>query len=350
MKKNILLAVLLCCTFLSAYADKPQNINGTSYFLPKTGLKFTILTEKTTYTPGEFSQYAERYLKQPAGNQPETTYRILGIRLSTYGIADTSKLFTASIDSKHNIMSIYKDDNGVLLAVNDRPNPPAPDNSFKPAPKPARLNPNDFLSQDILSAGSKAKMAELAADEIYDIRDSRTQLTRGQADNMPTDGQQMRIMLNSLNTQEAALVQMFNGITDKDTLEIPVEFVPDKEVEKEVLFRFSKYFGIVDADDLSGVPYYITVVNQHNVPVNTTTVGKDEKIKDDAGIWVNLPGKISVKLYQGEKLLENFETYVAQFGRTEPMMGELFSKKMETKVRLNPATGNADSINTELRK
>ena len=47
---------------------------------------------------------------------------------------------------------------------------------------------------------------------------------------------------------------------------------------------------------------------------------------------------------------ENFETYVAQFGRTEPMMGELFSKKMETKVRLNPATGNADSINTELRK
>ena len=140
------------------------------------------------------------------------------------------------------------------------------------------------------------------------------------------------------------------GITDKDTLEIPVEFVPDKEVEKEVLFRFSKYFGIVDADDLSGVPYYITVVNQHNVPVNTTTVGKDEKIKDDAGIWVNLPGKISVKLYQGEKLLENFETYVAQFGRTEPMMGELFSKKMETKVRLNPATGNADSINTELRK
>jgi hypothetical protein len=36
MKKNILLAVLLCCTFLSAYADKPQNITGTSYFLPKT--------------------------------------------------------------------------------------------------------------------------------------------------------------------------------------------------------------------------------------------------------------------------------------------------------------------------
>ena len=348
--KNVLLATLLCCTFMSAFADKPQTINGTSYFLPKTGLKFTIITEKTTYTPGEFSQYAERYLKQPAGSQPETTYRILGFRLSTYGIADTSKLFAASIDTKHSIMSINKDDNGVLLAVNDRPNPPAPDNSFKPAPKPARLNPNDFLSQDILSAGSKAKMAELAADEIYDIRDSRTQLTRGQADNMPTDGQQMRIMLNSLNTQEAALMQMFNGITDKDTLEIPIDFVPEKEVEKEVLFRFSKYFGIVDADDLSGVPYYISVVDQHNVPANTTTVGKDEKIKDDAGIWVNLPGKISVKLYQGEKLLENFEAYAAQFGRTEPMMGELFSKKMETKVRLNPATGNADSISTELKK
>lgn len=350
MKKTILLATLLCCTVLTAHADKPENINGTSYFLPKTVLRFTVLTEKTTYTPGEFSQFAERYLKQPAGSQTEESYRILGIRMTPYGIADTKKLYTASIDSKHNIFSIYKDESGVLLAVNDRPNAPAADTSFKPAPKPARLNPNDYLSQDILSAGSKAKMAEMAAEEIYDIRDSRTQLTRGQADNMPTDGQQMRIMLNSLNTQEAALVQMFSGITEKDTIEVSVDFTPDKEVEREILFRFSKYYGLVDTDDLSGVPYYISIVNQHNVPANTTTIGKDEKIKNEAGIWVNLPGKISVKLYQGEKLLDNYETYVAQFGRTEPMMGELFSKKMETKVRLNPATGNADSINTELRR
>ena len=32
------------------------------------------------------------------------------------------------------------------------------------------------------------------------------------------------------------------------------------------------------------------------------------------------------------------------------MIGELFSKKMETKLRLSPITGNVDSINTELKK
>ena len=86
------------------------------------------------------------------------------------------------------------------------------------------------------------------------------------------------------------------------------------------------------------------------MPTNSATVGKGEKIKNESGIWVNLPGKMTVNLYQGEKLLDSYETYSAQFGRTEPLMGELFSKKMETKVRLSPVTGNVDSINTEIKK
>jgi hypothetical protein len=59
---------------------------------------------------------------------------------------------------------------------------------------------------------------------------------------------------------------------------------------------------------------------------------------------------MTVNLYQEEKLIETYDVLSAQFGRTEPMMGELFSKKMETKLRLSPITGNVDSINTELKK
>ena len=40
------------------------------------------------------------------------------------------------------------------------------------------------MNQEILSAGSNAKIAELTAEEIYDIRDSRTALIKGEADNM----------------------------------------------------------------------------------------------------------------------------------------------------------------------
>ena len=312
--KKILLAAILGCGILSANADNPVT-DGSSYFLPKTALRFTLLLEKTTYTPGEFSQYAERYLKKPAALEEQKTYRILAVKMTPYGIADTSKVFMANIDTKHNITSLYKDDNGVLLAVNCDPKETTPVTHFKAAPKPVKRNPYDYLSQEILSAGNKSKMAELTADEIYDIRDSRSQLTKGQAESMPTDGQQMRLMLNSMDAH-----------------------------------RFSKHFGCVEKDDLAGVPFYIDIYDQHNVPANSATVDEGEKNKNDAGIWVNLPGKMTVNLYQEEKLIETYDVLSAQFGRTEPMMGELFSKKMETKVRLSPITGNVDSINTELKK
>ena len=46
-------------------------IDGSSYFLPKTALRFTLLVEKTTYKPGEFNQYAERYLKKPVPSEEQ---------------------------------------------------------------------------------------------------------------------------------------------------------------------------------------------------------------------------------------------------------------------------------------
>ena len=43
-------------------------------------------------------------------------------------------------------------------------------------------------------ASSTAKMAELVAKEIYNIRESKNALLRGQADNTPSDGAQLKIM------------------------------------------------------------------------------------------------------------------------------------------------------------
>ena len=36
-----------------------------------------------------------------------------------------------------------------------------------------KINPRDFLTEEILMAGSTAKMAELVAKEIYNIRESK---------------------------------------------------------------------------------------------------------------------------------------------------------------------------------
>ena len=53
------------------------------YYLPRTAVKLHLLIEKTTYTPGEFNQYAERFLRTPRGGEAFSTYRIIDMTLRT---------------------------------------------------------------------------------------------------------------------------------------------------------------------------------------------------------------------------------------------------------------------------
>ena len=89
-------------------------------------------------------------------------------------------------------------------------------------------------------ASSSAMMAELVAKEIYNIRDSKNAIIRGQADNMPKDGEAMKLMLANLEAQEAAMLEMFTGTTDRETKKYTLRLVPNKDLNKQVLFRFSK--------------------------------------------------------------------------------------------------------------
>lgn len=349
--RNKSILVLALSSLFSVGATAQNVTEGASYYLPKTAVDFSILIEKTSKEPGDLCMYAERFLKKKdVATEPETTYRILGIKMSSRGVPDTAKVFTPAIDTKHSIASVKVDEQGIIMGVNAEVTPPEPAAGFVAAPKPMPLNARDYLTQDILSAGSMAKMAELTAQEIYDIRESKSQLNKGQADFMPKDGEQLRIMLNNLNTQETALLQLFEGTTVKDTVETVITIVPEKATEEQLLFRFSSKFGLTDTDDLAGAPYYIKVEDLHKTVSNTATVEGAKKGRDDANIYANLPGKIKITLYKSDQELGSKEFYAAQFGKTLPLDNELFGKKLFTSLIYNPVTGNVDTIKTEMVK
>lgn len=322
-----------------------QSVEGTSYTLPKNGIRFTVRVEKTQYTPGRFCQYAERYLKKNVGQESATTYRVVSIDADQMAMPDTSKRFTLVVDKKHTITKVTCSPGGQLLAINaDAATATLPERKFTPAPKPEPLNPNDFMTEDILNAGSTAKMAELTAKEIYDIRDSRNSLSRGEADNLPKDGAQLKLMYDNMNRQEQALSQLFYGTTTKDTTQAQMDFWPAKEGQ-DILFRFSKYYGLVDSDDLSGEPYYINVADLHTA--KAPVVSEEEKKKEDKGdigLRVNVPGKIKVVVANGEKPVKQLEMNAAQFGYVESLSGELFGKKQTSEIVLDPLTGGVKSI------
>ncbi len=343
MKKPLFTICLSWLFTLLAMAQAP--FEGMSYYLPKTEMQFKLLVEKTTYEPGQLCMYADRYMKKPDVSQkPSVTYRILDMNMSLVGVPDTAKHYVLSMDRKYSVGEVHLSDNGILLAINDQPkvaNQPKP---FLPARKQTRLNPQDYMNEDILTAGSMAKMAELTAQEIYDIRESRNMLQRGQADFMPTDGEQMRIMMQGLDLQERALRQAFEGITERDTSEVVISYVPTHPVERELLFRFSSRLGIVDVDDLGGAPYYISIEQEQQAAADTENAKKN---KDDIGLNVNMPAKIKATLFQQEKPIASHSLYVGQMGQTENLSGALFGRKQTVRMTLNPITGALESIKEE---
>lgn len=340
--KKLISSIFLCVSSMITFAQE----GNVQYYLPKTQIKFHVLVERTRFIPGEYADYAERYLREKASDTERTTYRIVSVDKSFGAIPDTTKHHELSIDRKHSILNLTYNDGYILAAINGVAKHVAERSSFKPAPQRKALDPKEFLSEEILSAGSNAKTAELIAKDIYDIRESRNSLSRGEADFMPKDGAQLRIMLQNLDRQEAALKLMFCGVTYKDTVEKTITFTPSAEVNNAILFRFSEKLGIVDSDDLAGAPIYVNVEDEHIMPAPSPYFANEKDLKK-AQIFVNVPGKIKVTVKGANKTFAAFETFAPQFGNEQALNPELFGKKAITKLILTPLTGAIESIETQ---
>lgn len=332
-----------CAILLASVATHAQEA---TYHLPKTAVKVSVLIEKTTFTPGDLAVYSQRYLKKKAEMTAAESYRIIDAKLSLAAVPDTSRIYKARLENKLNIQKFDLSDDNILLAINAEGRRAEQAEPFEAAPQAPALDPYKYLDRDILSVGSKLKMAEMCADEIYEIRDSRNELTRGQADYMPKDGEQLSIMLSNLETQERAIRQLFEGVTLRDTTQVVLTYVPEKGREREILFRFSEHYGLVDADDLSGDPYYMVVEDLKSMPERIVEQGKKAP-KDETGIWIALPGKVRVSMEDMTKQLSAIEFSAAQFGEVENLNAPLFSKKVETRLVLNPYNGGIESIESQ---
>ena len=187
------------------------------------------------------------------------------------------------------------------------------------------------------------KMAELTANEIYDIRENRSLLTKGQADFMPSDGEQLRLMLEKLDQQEEALLQLFKGTEASETHTFTLTYIPMPTKTDDVLFRFSKHYGLVPSDDVSGEPYTITLKDLKTLPAEAvTTDQKNKKPVEDLRYIV--PSRVLVKIAGAQRELFSASFPMAQYGRVEHLGGELFNKKTTTHVLLVPETGGIAKI------
>ncbi|MCM1313423.1 MAG: DUF4831 family protein [Roseburia sp.] len=310
---------------------------GINYALPRTRVRIDVTALRIHYTPGEFARYADRFLN--IGNvrkSEESKCMVVSMNIEQEGVPDTSKVYTVKLKDKTVAPLVQLTDDGVLVAVNTKSDIAAKVCWDEERKTEHGLNSKEYFTADILAATSTAKMAELTAAEIFDIRDSRSAIMRGQADEMPKDGASLKIVLDGLNKHEEALMQLFVGYTDTVTYTRSFYVDPQGDIDKQVCFRLSSKLGFVDADDLSGEPYYISIKNLGTVP---TVSDKDSEKKKIAGLVYNMPGTAQVKIFNPDKTFVDKEMVFGQFGVVDVLSTTLFNKDATTKVTFNPVTG-----------
>lgn len=353
--RYILAALLLCLSLPAAAQTEVEEYRpgvtaeGITYFLPQTRLRIALTVMRTHHTPGEFARYAQRYMRLADAPQSEyDEWQIQSVSITPYGVADKTKAYSIKHNFKTSAPLVRLASDCRLLSVNSadfEADPQLPVPSVTPV-KNSRPAADNYKTEEILSAGSQAKMAELTANEIYDIRENRSLLTKGQADFMPKDGEQLKLMLANLDEQEEALMQTFRGTETQEVHVLVYDIQADKGIERRLLLNFSKYLGAVDNDDPAGSPVYISLTPADQLAViEPEADGKKKKEPNDLRYLI--PGTATVKVFTADRELASKEVAMAQLGRTEHLGGELFNKKYTTRVILSPVTGGIVRIEAD---
>lgn len=342
MKRNILIAMTFGLSLVAAAQTQVTEFNpgiaanGVNYTLPKTVLKVDASAVKVVYTPGEFAKYADRYLHlKGVAVEPSTTWSVTSLSVYQEGVPDTSKVFTVRLKDKTVAPMVQLTSSGILVAVNthaDVDEHTLPDVCTTHHQMDAR----QYLTEDILSATSTSKMAELTAQEILDIRESKNAIKRGQVESMPQDGASLKIVLDELNRQEEALTQLFLGYADTTFIAQSFEVMPTEDIDGDVLFRFSRKLGFVDADNLAGDPYFVSVKDLHTVVLPDEREAAKRKIE---GLVYNMPSMANVTISTMSGSIYEQSLPFAQFGTIDMLSPTLFNKGATTKLTLHPATG-----------
>lgn len=327
------------------------NDYGVAYSLPKTSVVITVNYIKTIRKAGQFYQYADRYLNisKPI-TEDVTIYSISKLDASTLGLVDKDKSYLVEFKSNTTAPFVTLTKDGIICAINSDYTFTKDNSSVEAvSSNPINiLNPSSFLSEEILRAGSIAKQAELVAKQIYRLRESRTNILTGEADNMPPDGNAYKLVMAQLEEQEKALTAMFAGTEAVETGTKSFTVIPnEKSIEDKIIFRFSTKLGDVDANDLSGAPVYLSLKNLEPKVEQVLTPKEEKELekKFSAGIIYNIPGKAMLKISYNGKEYVNKECDIVQYGTQDVLVPKMFdNNKLPIKVIFYPDLGAIKQI------
>ncbi len=349
-----LVCVLGFATGLHAQADvqryyaTAENGYGVVYALPRTEIEISAVVLERTMTPGELHPWANKYLGIAPITETTRTYELADVALRVVGVADTERQYLVAFDKKSVAPFVQLGKGNILYSINGsaEPAPVQPALSVPANVMPDRAMP--ALPRDYSLATTQARRAEVAAGYIYELRENVLSVVTGEVENMPRDGEAMRLALGHLRTEEARTTRLFVGDTTTTARLYTWRFTPETEgVEGHIVFRFSPQWGVVDSDDLSGDPVQLDLSIVERAPaLDASEQKKRDKLE---GIAYNLPGSADVRLTLSGRVLQRARLPLTQLGTIQYLSRRMLNIKdgSTTAVYLDPTTGALDRVTNE---
>ena len=350
---------MLCVPMVRMQAlTLPEDEPVVVYYMPQTQLLFTVEYDEVVTDVGPFYQYSARYLgTKDVQTKAEKQFVLNNVTFMPMAAADTTRSYVLQ-DKSGKTQMVSLSPWGTLEGYNLESkveSQKSKDDCRKSKVESQKLQACHTaceclvgtettnlmpLLEEQLMASSTAKMAEGAAKQIYRIREMRLNLLAGDVEKYPSDGEALKRVLAEMDKREQELTALFIGRRIVTHHVHHMTYIPAANGKKAdgILFRFSKYYGIVANDDLSGEPVKIQISKSAH---QLFTPEKSNK-QSAPTLYYNLPGNGEMKVQYGEQVLVDHPVEVAQWGVSVPLNSALLNAS--TKITFNPITGNIISI------
>lgn len=337
-----------------------ENIQGirdysTVYALPKTVIRVNVEICQTISKEGPFSKYAKTLLHiDHAIKKDDIQWNIEDIKFTTYPIPDTNNIFIIEHTGSLGDFGISLTSSGLISSVNlsTKAKPEGfietqelqNNRTLYLNPDEEELNSTQMINfndvpllKGINTKKNTYEQARALAEKIYTLRDDRAAIVVGDGytENMP-DGIAMEEIIKELNKLEQKYLSMFVGKQIKKIYKYSFDFIPEipKKTTQAILFRFSTDRGVVQMNDVSGIPVIIEIESQQTVEKiidlnkRQDYLRRTGKVKATAkGLYYRIPELVSVRLIANDHILAESKLMLPQFGAVHYLSPQYLSGK-----------------------
>ena len=315
------IATLCAQTSVNRVQEDEIRPDGIMYKLPLTTLVFQAEVVQVIEKPGPFYKYAERFLGTTDFIvEAKNEWQLKGVKAFYRTEPDRTKCYHIAINKKTTASNIELDGRGVIRAINQVTYAKSDRSKNCPQTVVDTIIRFDLaqLGEEALVSSSIPKMAEIAAKQIYHIRESRTNLLSGDNDHLP-DGVSLTLMLQKLDEAEAELMALFIGKRISVPASRKFYVTPTEALTNHIVFRMSAVAGIVESDNLLGRPIYLSVK-----PHMVTAPAPTANAKKMCGPYYNVPGSAEVVVADGTTILAQKTFTIPQFGTVACLPAVMF--------------------------